>query len=111
MQKEENYMDMLVRRYNSVKLSSEEIERQINRLDNEISQYSSESVEEVERNKSMMGEVHRRFELLELERDVLRKSFKVIVKKDAVDRVSRRVDSLNYEFLINRSELKRVLED
>lgn len=97
----------LTERYNFLAQLSENISNDIKQRDFDVLHFDSEIKEEFEMIKEMLDTFTKMLNNAEIDKKVVASDFRYIVKKDALERLRRRVDALPYEQVIHRKELDK----
>jgi len=103
-------ISIMIKKYNQLVLDVQEIETLQVRKNQEIEQLKERMDFEIRDLRDKSRELKLRIEVVTKFRTNVAREFKLLVKKDTFNRLSRRIDSLNYENRISHSELNNLLE-
>ena len=97
----------LTERYNFLAQLSENISNEIKKRDFDVNYYNNEVNDEFEMLRQMLDNLSKMLENAEIEKKVVASEFRYIVKKDALERLSRKIDDMSYEQILHRRELDK----
>jgi hypothetical protein len=100
----------IIERYNVLVQEIQSIEDLQKKKDNDLLQLKTFTDYELGSLKSRITDIKLSLELLSKIKNFVGKDFKKIARTDSFNRVSRRIDNLNFENRMSRGEFYRVLE-
>lgn len=99
----------IIERYNFLVQLSDNISNEINQRDIALNTFKSELKQDFSELKKNIQEFLVLLEEAEKNKNILINNFKDIIKKDAIERLNRRIDNLNYEQLVTKNELYKYI--